>query len=393
MTRRQSCVVCVLAVMGVSSLFAGQGIVKTRDGQTLQGEIDDKPDYVKVTIHGVVTTIPRNEVESVEMVGEAATELRARLAKLDPQDAPGRVALAREAFEHREYELAREMLEAALAIDANDPEANRMLGIVNSQLRMERTKVDPAIPRPAATRPGPMAQIERRLLTPADIEAIRRKELKSTDRDVRIRFDGDVKRRYAESQNMAYADFNAKTAVEQALAILDNGDATMKEQVRVQSDPPSIREFKTQIQPLVLASCATSGCHGGPAGAGFVLFSPADNDSLSYTNFFILQNYQRKAGSGGAVFGESSKRMVNRRRGDESLLANYGLPTNIAEYDHPPVNGKTITPVFRNKDDAKYRMVVGWMNDSLAQLDPDYGVHYTPPIASSVPAPTSQPAP
>src|SRR5262245_63997065 len=95
MTRRQSCWVCVFAVLGVSSLFAGQGIVKTKDGQTLQGEIDDKPDYVKVTIHGVVTTIPRNEVESVEMVGDASAELRARLAKLNQQDGPGRVGRAR----------------------------------------------------------------------------------------------------------------------------------------------------------------------------------------------------------------------------------------------------------------------------------------------------------
>src|SRR6476619_2727309 len=112
MTRRQTCLACVVAVFGASLLFADQGIVKTKDGQVLQGEVEDKPDFVRVTIHGVQTTIPRSEVESVEMVGNAAADIRARVAKLGEQDAPGRVALAREAFDRREYELSREILES-----------------------------------------------------------------------------------------------------------------------------------------------------------------------------------------------------------------------------------------------------------------------------------------
>jgi hypothetical protein len=395
MTRR-TWLFCGLALLGTSFLFAEQGIVRTRDGQVLQGEISEKPDSVTVTIHGVQTIVPRNDVESIEMIGSALSDLRARIARLNPQDVPGRVALAREAFDRREYELSRELLDAALAIDPNDTEANRMLGIVQSQLRMERSRLEPVAPGPVAPRPPVVhPPVERRLLTPNDIEAIRRKELKPADRDVRIRFVGDVKRRFAESLNMTFAEFNSKPTVEQALLILERGDASMRDQVRIQSDPPSIREYKTQIQPLVLASCATTGCHGGPPGAGLVLFNSAENDALSYTNFFILQNYARKAPSsdGGAVFGDGAKRMINRGRGDESLLANYGLPIAIAEYDHPLVNGKPITPVFRNKDDAKYRMVVNWMNESLAPFEPQYGIYYTPPTATTLPAPTTQATP
>jgi hypothetical protein len=394
MTRRRICLAAILGLLATSLLFGQQGVVKTRDGRTFQGEIEDKPEAVTITIHGVRTTIPRDDIESVEIIVSAVADLKARVARLDPQDVNGRVQLAREAFGIRDYDLAREILDSALAIDADHTEARRMLEIVNGQIRLERTKVEPP-PAPAPPRPQPVppAQVERRLLTPADIEAIHRKELKSNDKDVRIRFYGDVKRRFAESQNMTYAEFNQKGAVEQALAIWNDGDASMREQVRIQSDPPALREFKTQIQPMVISSCATTACHGGGAGAGLVLFNPAENDALSYTNFYILQSYARKLGTGGGVFGDGSKRMINRGRGDESLLANYGLPAAISEYDHPLVNGRAITPAFRNKEDAKYKMVVSWMNDALSQFEPEYGIHYTPPIAAPVTMPATQPAP
>src|SRR5215471_18496376 len=96
MTRRRVWIGCLIAGGLCASVLLGeQGIVKTRDGNTLQGDVKEKEDSVVVTIHGVDTVIPKSEVASVEMTGSTAAELLGRLAKLDPKDSAGRVALAR----------------------------------------------------------------------------------------------------------------------------------------------------------------------------------------------------------------------------------------------------------------------------------------------------------
>src|SRR5262249_12290392 len=147
---------------------------------------------------------------------------------------------------------------------------------VQSQLRMERARPEtPAIPvtQPAAA----PVYVDRRLLTPADVEVMRRKELKPGDRGVALRFEGDVKKRFADSQNMAFPDFNMLPPLEQALRIFDRGDDYMREHVKVVSDPESLLFFRRQIQPLVIQNCATTGCHGPAAGGGFMLITTGDS--------------------------------------------------------------------------------------------------------------------
>lgn len=389
MTRRAWLIALTAAAgMTASVLLAEPGIVKTRDGATYQGEIRERGDNVIITIRGVETVIPRTNVASIEQIVSFEEEFRSRLAKLDAKDVAGRIALAREAFDRRQYELSRAALENALEVDPNSAEATRLLEIVNSQIRMERSRMEPApAPEtPTVTGPRPpltgQAAIERRVLLPPDIETIRRLELKPSDTGVRIRFDGDVKKRFADSQNVPFGQFVAMTPVEQALDILTNGDDSMRDKVHILSDPQSIREFRSQIMPVLLNGCATSGCHGGPAGGGLVLLTPADNDAIAYTNFYIVQSYSRKPPEGtGGIFGDSSKKLIERGRGEQSLLANYTLPITVSEYDHPLVNGKPIQPIFRNKEDAKYKFTVDWMNQSLVPIDPDYGIRYSPPTA------------
>src|SRR5262249_48532124 len=144
------------------------------------------------------------------------------------KDVAGRIALAHEAFDHREYDLSRATLEQALTIDPNSREATDMLALIQNQVRLERARQEtpPTVGATSTTRPAPIVpMVDRRLLTKADIEAIRRAELQQSDASVRIAFDSnEVKRRFADSQNVAYADFAALTPVEQALLIYDRGD-------------------------------------------------------------------------------------------------------------------------------------------------------------------------
>jgi hypothetical protein len=261
---------------------------------------------------------------------------------------------------------------------------------------MEGAKAEAVVTAPATQpQPQPQANVppqyaDRRFLTPADIEAIRRKEVKPNDTSVRLRFDGDVKKRFADSQNIPFPDFNMLAPLAQALLILDRGEDAMKENVRIMTDPQSILMYRRQIQPLIVQGCATTGCDGPSAGGGFMLYTTPENDITTYTNFYILQSYQRPAEAPRGVFDQRVKRLISRGSGEQSLIASYGLPPAIGEYDHPPVRGRLIQPIFRNKQDARYQMLLEWMDLVLNPFEPDYGIRYTPPLPTSLPAGTAQ---
>lgn len=380
------------ALLFGSVLLAEPGIVRTRDGSAFEGDVVDGTETVQVTIRGVETVIPKMDVVSIERVGSVDEELKARVARLDAQDVAGRVAVARDAFAKRRYDLSRDYLLAALRIDPNSQDAGDMLEVVDSHIRMERSKLEQAVTPPPA--PAPQVQpttaptfTDRRLLTPADIEAIRRKEVKPGETSVRLRFEGDVKKRFADSQSIAFPDFNLLTPLDQAMRILSAGDESMKSKVRIVSDPASIQVYRRQIQPLVVQGCATTGCHGAAPGGGFMLFTAPENDLTTYTNFYILQSYSRESGDQGGVFTRPmAYRLIARGQGDRSLIANYGLPPQLSDMDHPPVRGRPIQPIFRNKEDLRYQVLVDWMNLWLHPFEPDYGILYTPPLPTTMPA-------
>jgi hypothetical protein len=298
-------------------------------------------------------------------------------------------------------------------------EANYLLDLVMRKIRLNRagapagaaaatrpaTRVGNATPAarpPMATTTPAGAANERRLLSVEDVNLIRQQELKPNDAGVRLTFQGDVKRRYAAAHNMSFAEFNRLPPVQQALAIIENGTVDMRRQVRVASDPSSLAEYKRAVQPVVLSGCATSACHGGPGGAGLVLFSPADTDPLAYTNFYILQKYTKQMPPPLPALGPVTARLIDRGHGEDSLLVNFGLPASLAVYDHPLVGGKPLpTAVFRNKEEARYQQVVRWMNETLRTIEPNYGIDYeipgtaaaraTPAAPATAPA-TTQPA-
>lgn len=389
---RTACLSLLAAVMVGSVVFADPSVVRTRDGASFEGEVVEKDDSVIVTIRGVDTVIPKSDVASIDKVGNIDQELQAKLARLDPREVNGRILLAREAFGRNRYELARDILSAALVIDANNRDATDLLEVVNSHIRMERAKADsisaPApAPVPVATQGAAQGQMDRRFLTPADIEAIRRKEIKANDTSVRLRFEGDVKRKFAESQGIAFPDFNMLSPLEQAGQILVKGDESLRSHVRIMTDPESIQVFRRQVQPLVVQGCATTGCHGASPGGGFMLYTTSENDVTTYTNFYILQSYKREDPAASGVFSRRELKLISRGHGEQSLLANYGLPPAIGDYDHPPLRGgRILQPLFRNRDDVRYKMLVAWMNSSLAPFEPDYGILYTPPMPTTVPS-------
>jgi hypothetical protein len=261
-------------------------------------------------------------------------------------------------------------------------ERSRKGGAATAEARRATTGPTTAGASPAAPATTATTAIDpRNLLAADDIKAIRQLELKSTDTHVRINFAKDVKKRFAAAQNMRVQDFNALPQFEQLRAILADGTDDMKRDVRIVSDPSSILEFRRSIQPLLLQSCATSGCHGAAGAGGLMFFTPGDGENVAYTNFYILQTYSRKLAEEQGPFGSGELRLIDRVRPQRSLILQYGLPASIADEDHPKVSG--YRPVFRSRDDNAYRRVADWITDGLVHpMNGNYGIHYTPPARS-----------
>jgi tetratricopeptide (TPR) repeat protein len=384
----------VAAGLGASVLFAKTGVVTMKDGRTYEGDVQEKDaKTVIVNIHGGETFLERDGISKIEYHDSLLDQFNDQLAKLDGKDVQGRIKLARWAFDQEQYDLSRQALEQALGIDPKNKEAQDLLDTVRSQIRLQRVRTT----QPTTLTVGPGAaefarnspQSDRKLLTANEINKIRQEELRATDTAVRFNFTNDVKKRWATLMNKEIGYLNAMRPLDQALAILDGNypeGVHLSDDVRVLSDPASIRDYRNLIQPIIMSGCATSGCHGGPNGGKFILYTLTDNaEAVTYTNFYILTQYTKKIGSPTpGVFGSGERRMIDRGQANLSLLVQYGLPPEIAEFDHPSV--RNFRPVFHTLQDQDLRRFVTWMNDSLRPMNPDYGISYTPPVGKGSPA-------
>src|SRR4051812_6350276 len=100
-------VICVCA----SALFARPGVVHSRDGMTYDGDVTETENTVTIRVHGIATTLDRSKVAGIAYGENIATDIEGRWKKLQPRDVRGRLALGKEAFEARQYLLARKILQ------------------------------------------------------------------------------------------------------------------------------------------------------------------------------------------------------------------------------------------------------------------------------------------
>ena len=413
------CGVMVLLLCGLSAatVFAKPGVVKTNNGQTFSGEIDESnPETITVTTASKIpTAVPRSNIASIEYAEDFEKKFRDRLGKLPPQEIPGRLKLAREAYDSRQYVLAREAAEEARRIDPNNADAAELSNLIQSQIRLERQRElqqqqqqqqggaagGPAGPGGAGPGAGgggevtttqPMAE---RLLKADQINAIRQAELRPEDAGVRVRFERDVKKRFMDYRSLTPQEFNLMSVNELVQRIIREGTPEMRRDVIIQNDPPAMLEFRRNVQPFVLNNCATSGCHGTVLPAKFSLITPGDSDAAMYTNFYTLQTFAKKlATSGDNVFGRGELHLIDRQGPAQSLLLQYGLPGAIAEFDHPEVPG--YRPPYRGVADPRYQQVLRWIGESLIPVPQEYGFTHgaaaaTKPAAATAPAAAPSP--
>jgi hypothetical protein len=410
------CAAGALAGLTVCSVtIAREGQVKVRGGKLYAGDITETPETVRVTARGVETTLDRTDVTGIAYAAGLDEQYEKQLDKLNPRDIQGRVELARWAFDHHRYDLAEDAVDLALAIDADDREAITFQKLVQTQKRMEAARKNvaapTAAPAPTGAPTGPTTQatsgpaadgeastpagtsppaarnkhatVPDSFLSPEEINRIRQAELKETDRGVKIRFDNDVLRRYAIVANIPLTRFTAYDRIDQALKIINDSDSAFRDDVRMMSDPPSLTEFRTRVLPTLVNGCASNVCHGSPGAGEFFLYNKVNSEAVAYTDFYLLQSYVKTIdAAGGGVFGGATQRkMIDRNQPNASLLLQYSLPTDLADIDHPHVQGWK--PLLKSQEDLRYRDLLNWIRAGLTPVDPDYGIKYQPPLASN----------
>jgi hypothetical protein len=360
-----------------SVLWARQGVVHLTDGSEVSGDIDDHdPNVVSVTSHGIRATVPRDQVALIEYPGNLDDEFNLRMARLAPYDVAGRLTTARWAMEKRRFDLARRAVADAMAIDRTNPEALELMRTIDYEqsLPMNAPTTSPS------TLPIVLEPIDKRYLTPRQINEMRQLELQKVDAGFRVTFRDDVRNRYLAHTAGEPRAFYSQELSDQARQILAYGDAEMTRDIIIQSDPASMVDYRRRIQPILMGGCAISGCHDARTHAAhFGLFTHDESPAVAYTNYYLLQTY--------ATHGKARHSfLIDRNRPENSLLLDYGLPLQTTVDAHPYV--RDMRQTYTGRNDPHYKEMLYWIGTILA---PDGGrypdISYQPPWE----APATQP--
>ncbi len=328
-----------VAVVGMlaSVLLARPGVVRTKDGRTIEGDIVesvDHPDQITIGVHGAQLSINRTNIASLDYVGSFEDEYKKRLAKLGPNaTAADHLTLARWLYDQKAYEQARTEVASAKKINPQDASADLLLTTINRQQVLDRTQASGTTGTgttgtgttttgtgtatgtgATVTAPRPGA---RHLLSPEQIQIIKQGEMKQEDTGLRMTLANNVVRRYTDfDTKVTPAEFAQYSDFDKAIAILTRGTPEMRQDVKLLNDPSAIAAFKT-IQPTILSGCAISGCHNEQTKTKFLLFTGNDTET-TYTNFFILTQYA-------TTINKVQHKMIDRTRPNESLVLQFGL--------------------------------------------------------------------
>ncbi len=368
---------------------AKPGVVTNRQGETFSGEVTEDEHFVFVDSPGGQLRIDKRNVAKVDYAADVDAQYQARHAKLSATDVAGRVDLANWANQHARPDLAAASLEEARQLDPANRSVALALDSVQRQMDLDRrrgrggraatrpsTKPAMAAGTGPATAP-PVSPPEHRLLTMDEVNAIRQVEMPTGDPLVKVRLENKVEARYLKLGMMSPAQFRMLSGEEQALEILRNGTPDMAKDVRILTDPTPLQLFKVKVMPIIAMGCASTACHGGTHGGNFALYT-GDGTQPLYSNFYILQTYAARIGGVKYL-------AMDREVPERSLALQFGLPTTAGRPPHPTV--AAFRPRFKDRDDPAYKIVKGWLTDSLRVIQPDYGFN-----VSAALLPTTNPA-
>ena len=272
MVRRWWWLAGAMVLLCCSLLPARQGVVRTIDGRSIEGDVADDPnsDTVTISVGNAQVAVERTDILSIDYGDDIAKQFKQRLAQLPGTDIRSRLELSRWALDKNEYALARQAAQEVMRIDPGNVDAATLLDTIAAKENLNSRKQGPVTePSDMYTGPGvtPLVAPAGNFLSDDQINVIRQQELRSDD-TVRVRFDAGVVARYLRESGQDPAEFAAMDPTEQALRVIGLGDPYLSAGVKILSDPGALEVFHRRIEPKILVGCAAAGCHGDSGTAG-----------------------------------------------------------------------------------------------------------------------------
>lgn len=398
------CVLCCLLVG--SHALADVKLVITRDpDREIIGEVTETPEGIEVRTSMGIVTVPRRQVVSIADYVAPEEEFSQRLAELADDDVDGHISLGRSAMDGGMLEAAQERFSHVLQLEPDNQEAILLLGQAEARIR-RRDHADDEEPSSETTTGGNEdgSFDPDWLVSMEDIYRIRMAELLEDER-VNVQFVDDVLDRFERSMN-GREDADGETfdlrqfrrlrppdKLMYILANIDRDDTSIRGDIHILDDPEFMQTFMGFWRTLE-PTCAAAQCHGGVSAPGGLklLRSPSAGtaDDVSrrtfYTNFMILDTYRAQSPE------HNRQQLINRNRPENSLLLQFGLPTDQAVFAHAEVEGEPIRPLFANTENQLYQRMIEWITNGVrGPVHPYYNVNFTPPLPSSTQPPPTQP--
>ena len=383
-------ILAIIAVVALAAALAmpAQQVVICKDGRRLTGEVTKTKDGYQIRMKGGTVIIAKDQVLKIEDVITAKDELAKRMDKVDSRDADGYYQVARWAYKQNLLTDAQKILKKVLKLKPDHEHAPLLLTLVKIR---QAGSVEPTTTTAKNGKDKPPPLDPSNFLAKDDIYRIRLMELKSSDR-VSIRYRNKVLERFTKSMR-GIGDFEERgferkfrgySKVKQVLYILDNTDrenASIRDDILIQSDPKVMRQFRTRVWPIIARSYAKPSCYGGVKGRdGLKLFNLSLTDErIAYTNFYILHKWEH-----------NGRRMIDRDSPEMSLLLQYGLPRKLAKCPRPKyIHG----PIFTSKNDRNYKLISEWIKSLRRLFPPGYRIKYKLPgtEAAEPKPPTTKP--
>jgi tetratricopeptide (TPR) repeat protein len=324
-----------------------------------------------------ISTASANAQETPAM----ARQIQQREAAIKPDDAAGHQRMAQYLYNNRLYDQALQQVNEALKINPNFQNAQLLRNLIENQLRRQSSTRNPS-PAAQAANVSQMSTVPttsgQSLLTMKDVYKIRfwqlqrhetapiegkilhrRKTLMAFWRKLILRNpmyqDRTMTRRDYE-QFISPNNFNRQIYLIRRL-----GTPKYWDKVQLKSDPQIMKIFRTDIQPIVLQSCGTIGCHRGQNAPGFRIYGDqgGNNTLKTYTNFLTLTRFRYK-----------NMPLISQQNPRMSLLLQYLKPKELQAYSHP---GK-IGPMPLKFSETK---VINWI-ESLRYPPHSYGIFNSP---------------
>lgn len=362
---------------------AVETVVTLKNGKHLRGELVSRDtESLVLKVNGEDQTIPLADVSMTKTLDTIEAKYMDRREKLANDDLEGRYELARWLFDNKAYMLANSELIDMRRRFPDDQRVALLMKVVQERMKLKPGEADES-DDPDTTAEDPAD--EQQDLKPGEIKPLKEEQInlikvwELPQNFVEQRMMVIVPRDTMQKVVEQYADDPAvpkgradrqrllrKPGYEQLELLFRLRARGYYKDVIVRQEPPSMLTFRRQLSPNYILPYFRQYFGKGQIPGLVLLGSNSEEDA--YTNFFVLQDFFYKG-----------RAMINRLEPEKSLLLQWGLERELADFPAPDVPGWQ--PRFRTTNDPNFKRYINWINS--LNKNPDYGIDPIIPVPPS----------